>query len=549
DNADNQAQNAVAINIDTTAPTISGTLAGTLGANNWYISSVQAAVSVSDITSGIASTEYSADGGAWANYTTPISFASGGHQIQFRTTDTAGLLSETEIFDFKIDSSAPEIHLPSRWYIWESGTFTVKDAGSKIISVSYQIRDSQNRWKKVERNWTPDRTSFSHTISWNRLFADGITAPIGTYDVIIYAENEAGNRSQKSAQIIIPQPNATALPTFTPTPTATNTPLTTPTATVYNAPLIVPTATQTPFVFLPPEPRETEENNGFFSFFNLPPSTSSGTGQDTNPNILWGVAAAAALGAFNAVIAEKKRKEAEAREKRAQNNNSNHTKRRAAEKAGTLGAYIREIRKERAAQVKAKVASILHKEEKKKDEKLREKSGLSEKEWKKKQARQARWDANGAIEYEVKKERIIRKETWKEKALNFKEQLLNPPPSPPEPSLAEVQARMAKEKQLEQEQTLADWKEADMVAASRAVIAQEEDETLSQAENNQEEETLLDKIFGWLDTWKSVLQQGQEDTGISVEPVDTGGLSECLIPIGFQDAPPDDIHYAFQEIG
>jgi murein DD-endopeptidase MepM/ murein hydrolase activator NlpD len=393
-------------------------------------------VSVSDITSGIASTEYSADGGAWANYTTPVIFSDGIHKIQFRTSDTAGLFSETEIFDFKIDSSAPEIHLPSRWYIWESGTFTVKDAGSKIISLSYQIRDSQNRWKKIERSWTPDTRSFTHTISWNRVFADGITAPVGTYNVIIYAENEAGNRSQKSAQIIIPQPNATALPTFTPTLTATNTPLTTPTATAYDAPPIVPTATQTPFVFLAPEPRATEEKSGFFSFFN-PPNNPNRASRSTSPsspipstgsgNILWGATAAAALGAFNAVIAEKKRKEAEARERRAQHNNSDHAKRRVAEKAGTLGAYIREIRKERATQAKAKVASILHRDQKKKDEKQREKSRLSDKEWKKKQARQARWDANGAAIYEQKKvktqkeaERVAARQNLHENSLSHK---------------------------------------------------------------------------------------------------------------------------------
>ncbi|MBT7782023.1 MAG: hypothetical protein HN741_03770, partial [Anaerolineae bacterium] len=294
--------------------------------------------------------------------------------------------------------------------------------------------------------------------------------------------NEAGNRSQKSAQIIIPQPNATALPTFTPTPTATNTPLTTPTATVYNAPLIVPTATQTPFVFLPPEPRETEENNGFFSFFSAPnqlnrasqsttpssPTPSTGSG-----NILWGATAAAALGAFNAVIAEKKRKEAEARWRANIRRNSDYMKMREAEKAGQLDEYLRE-------------------------------KNMTESERKHRRELQAIWDANGAAIYEQKKakvqkeaKRVVARQELHEKQLKHKIDFLEPPPPPPEPSLAEVQARMEKEKQLEQEQALADWKKADMGADSGVVAMRKEVER-------------EERKPWWKKTWETVKEKTQK---------------------------------------
>ncbi len=125
--------------------------------------------------------------------------------------------------------------------------------------------------------------------------------------------------------------------------------------------------------------------------------------QTETTNISWGAAATAAIGIFNAKIEERKRKEREERERAHRRRMSDHGKRRAAEKAGTLGAYIREKRSAKAADEKAEVERIRRKDQKKKDKKQREKSGLSDKEWKKKQERQAIWDANGAAIYEANK--------------------------------------------------------------------------------------------------------------------------------------------------
>ena len=63
DYATNITEIAQEIKVDTLPPTINGTLAGTLGAGNWYISSVQASAEMQDATSGIALTEYSLDEG------------------------------------------------------------------------------------------------------------------------------------------------------------------------------------------------------------------------------------------------------------------------------------------------------------------------------------------------------------------------------------------------------------------------------------------------------------------------------------------------------
>jgi hypothetical protein len=309
------------------------------------------------------------------------------------------LVSETEVFDFKVDTAAPQIQLPSRWYIWESGEFVIKDHGSKIVALGYEISDPQNRWKKVERSWTPNTEEFSYTIAWNRVFADGIVALIGSYTVTVFAVDEAGNRSQKSAQILIPQPNATPLPTFTPVPTATiapNTPVPTEMAVI---PAVEPTAT-------------SQSNSGGFSFGTKDDSVET---QSTNPDsqlpnsqspILWGATAAAVVGAAMADTLDKqrKRKEAEAASRAA-----------AQKKADRLNEAERQRKIRNYLQGQAILKA---------------------------------------------QEEAARKEAQEERALKFKEKFLNPA-KVVEPSLAEVQARMAIKAQ----------KDAELDAATRSYMA------------------------------------------------------------------------------
>lgn len=93
------------IKVDTTPPTISGTISGTLGGANWYVTAPQASVTVADTMSGIASVEYNVDSGGWQPYSAPVIFDDGSHTIQFRTYDAAGWSAETEIFSFKVDTT------------------------------------------------------------------------------------------------------------------------------------------------------------------------------------------------------------------------------------------------------------------------------------------------------------------------------------------------------------------------------------------------------------------------------------------------------------
>ena len=344
DTAGNQVASADFVNVDITPPTVDGTLVGTLGSKNWYVSTVEASATVVDTTSGIAYTEYAPDGGAWRVYSAPVNFNDGQHSIQFRTTDMAGLSTLTEVFDFKVDTKGPHIKLPSRWYIWESGEFVIKDADSKIVSIRYEITDPQNRWQKMERSWTPSLHDFSHTISWNRVFADGITAPIGNYNVTVYAEDAAGNKSQKSASIIIPQPDAAPLPTFTPTPTPETVAVEPPATEEVVAIAGMPTMTPTPL----PQAIETEEEEKKATVFGFEsePDTNSDS-QSTTSNILWGATAAAAIGAF-ATEAEKRKRERDAKRARWEKKKKERAKLQAIWDANGAALYEQNKAKEEA---------------------------------------------------------------------------------------------------------------------------------------------------------------------------------------------------------
>jgi hypothetical protein len=94
------------IQVDTTPPTLSLALSGTLGKNAWYVSDVTTTASVSDATSGVALTEYSVDGGTWKPGTSITVSADGSHIVRFRVTDQAGNQS-ADSRTFKIDQTKP----------------------------------------------------------------------------------------------------------------------------------------------------------------------------------------------------------------------------------------------------------------------------------------------------------------------------------------------------------------------------------------------------------------------------------------------------------
>lgn len=219
----------------------------------------------------------------------------------------AGNASAPASLTFRVDSAAPRIQLSDVWYLWETGVVNVSDDQSGLAGVEIQIHDPQGRWQKVVRSYEANGSSFSASIAWDRTFADGILAPVGTYDVMVTARDLAGNESRETARLLIPAPGVTPapLPTRRVEPAETRTPQPTPTAmATLSASLPAPTATRSMVVQ---------------SFQSSSPLAAAPHSPFTTPHSsfpLWGAAATAAIAAATglALAERKRRKEEEARQ-------------------------------------------------------------------------------------------------------------------------------------------------------------------------------------------------------------------------------------------
>ncbi|MFO0967889.1 MAG: choice-of-anchor L domain-containing protein [Gemmataceae bacterium] len=95
------------INIDRTAPTLTGDFSGTPGANGWFVSAGMGSLTGGDSLSGVAGVEYSADGIVYLPYTGPVPISDeGAHTVYGRVTDAAGNQT-TQSFAVNIDWTPP----------------------------------------------------------------------------------------------------------------------------------------------------------------------------------------------------------------------------------------------------------------------------------------------------------------------------------------------------------------------------------------------------------------------------------------------------------
>src|SRR5262249_13638896 len=96
---------------DTAPPVTTATLTPGLR-NGWYASPALTLSATDGLGSGVASTQYALDGGAWTTYTGPVSgFTTGNHFVQYRSTDAAGNAEAVKLLAFKVDAGAPSVNV------------------------------------------------------------------------------------------------------------------------------------------------------------------------------------------------------------------------------------------------------------------------------------------------------------------------------------------------------------------------------------------------------------------------------------------------------
>ncbi|MBT7188747.1 MAG: hypothetical protein HN916_01005 [Anaerolineae bacterium] len=187
------------ISIDTTNPSISTSLGGTLGSNGWYISSLDVSTLGTDALSGVESRTVSS-GGAAVNGT--LSLGEGRHTLTHRVTDLAGnSVSLIRLYD--VDKSAPSL-APSftpgtpdganGWYTTSPvvTNFTSSDSVSGVESSGLYVNggglqvapvnllDGVNTIDFFAQNFAGLSMTTQHVVSVDRVFPSITPAVIGT---------------------------------------------------------------------------------------------------------------------------------------------------------------------------------------------------------------------------------------------------------------------------------------------------------------------------------------------------------------------------------
>ncbi len=147
---------------DTVPPTVTATVSGTQDADGNYVdqATVTLAATDNDGGSGVASTEYKLDAGAWTPYTAPVTVSAlGAHTVAYRATDVAGNVSQEGSKSFTVvesgggeDTTPPTVDATvtgtqdADGNFVESATVTVtatdNDGGSGVATTEYKLDDA-----------------------------------------------------------------------------------------------------------------------------------------------------------------------------------------------------------------------------------------------------------------------------------------------------------------------------------------------------------------------------------------------------------------------
>ena len=109
-------------------------LAGTMGANGWYISSVAVTLQATSPSGATISIAYSIDGGAWATYGQTFTLPEGRHTLTYQSLDSAGYVEPMRSNEIGIDLTDPVVHVSSPIGSVTNPAVTIAWAGSDSAS-------------------------------------------------------------------------------------------------------------------------------------------------------------------------------------------------------------------------------------------------------------------------------------------------------------------------------------------------------------------------------------------------------------------------------
>ncbi|OPY34620.1 MAG: Papain family cysteine protease [Methanomassiliicoccales archaeon PtaU1.Bin124] len=147
---------------DTVGPVSSVTLSGTTGSNGWYTTNVGIKIAATDAASGVATTYYKIDSGAWTAYAGYFVYSSDGtHTLQYYSVDTLGNIEATKSTTFKKDAVAPTT---SSAVSGSTVTLTSNDVTSKVATIYYQVDGGS--WTLYTGAFSAGTAGVQHTVQF-----------------------------------------------------------------------------------------------------------------------------------------------------------------------------------------------------------------------------------------------------------------------------------------------------------------------------------------------------------------------------------------------
>jgi hypothetical protein len=196
DAAGNTSTATTSVQVDVAPPTVNVTIPPPGGNAGWYTTApVAFSTSQTDSMSGIASTDYSLDGGAWQ--TAPPSIPEGAHTVQTRVVDLAGNTTITTTA-VNVDTIPPDSNFVSpaersttvvRGTVSLTGLTSDANSGPSTGEISL---DGGSSWQPMGIG-----TGGAWSTTWNTT-----TVKSGTYTILMRARDVAGNL-ESTAQITL----------------------------------------------------------------------------------------------------------------------------------------------------------------------------------------------------------------------------------------------------------------------------------------------------------------------------------------------------------
>ncbi len=186
------------LRFDATPPTTTLRIQGLAGDNGWYRSPITVNLEALDLASGVASTSYRVNGGAWVTGTSLLLDTSDKHVLDYSSEDVAGNVEMVREATLRIDQQAPAapadlVAQPSGWRRDNSFTLIWRDPVDQSGIAGAYVRFDGPPTGPTDGAFFPASQVL-----------EGVQVPgEGRHDVYVWLRDRAGNADQSTAVALL----------------------------------------------------------------------------------------------------------------------------------------------------------------------------------------------------------------------------------------------------------------------------------------------------------------------------------------------------------